>query len=286
MNPFGAPSHLFHGPPAAVAAAVGRHGLTCVQLTPNFTGLHFHEPGQVTAPRCRQAAEPFRAAGLGIACLAAPAPLLDSNLDRRHRRLIHLHALVRHCRDFGTDRIVVETGSLGSRSPWAPFPPNRSAEAWAELRLVLGEVLRRAADHGVTLLLKPDSAQVLAGAEDAVRLREELPSDALRFVMDPANLLLESPPREVNLRLPCLFEQLGAWAPVVHLKDLRFDPAGVATPRAGRGVLDFALFARLLRRWQPAAPVILAHLRPEEVAATRAFVEPFFTAREDDKVTS
>ena len=273
---FGVPSHLFRGPPAEAARELCRHGLTCVQLTPNFPGLRFQEPGLITPERCRLAAEPFRAAGIQVACLSGVVPLLDPDLDRRHRGIVRLHRLVRHCRDFGTDRLVTETGSLSPHSPWAPFPPNRSREAWLELGLILAEVLRVAADHGVTLLLKPDKDHVFSSAEDAVRLRQELPHPPLNFIMDPAHFLAECDPAELGPELDRLFERLGPWSPVVHLKDLRFTAGGVAMPRAGRGVLDLGRLGRLLRRHQPAAPIILEHLRPDEVGQTRAHVERFF----------
>jgi sugar phosphate isomerase/epimerase len=199
--------------------------------------------------------------------------LLDPDLDRRHRGIVRLHALIRHCRAFGTDMVVTETGSLSPHSPWAPFPPNRSREAWAELVLIVAEALRVAADHGVTLLLKPEPSHVFASVEDALRLRAELDHPRLNFVMDPANFLCDSPPSELTPRLGQLFERLGPWAPVVHLKDLRPGPAGFSTPRAGRGALDFPQFARLLRHFQPNAPVILEHLRPEEIAEAKAFAE-------------
>jgi sugar phosphate isomerase/epimerase len=276
MNALGVSSHLFRGTPAAVAQALHRHGLTCVQLAPGFAGLHFHEPGQITPERCRLAAAPFHDLGIAVACLAGSANLLDPDLDRRHRGIVRLHALIRHCRDFGTGLVVTETGSLSPHSPWAPHPPNHSRGAWMELRLILAELLRLAADRGVTLLLKPESAHALASVEDAVRLRAELPHPRLGFVMDPANFLMECAPVELSERLQALFERLGPWTPLVHLKDLRFHAAGVALPRAGQGVLDYRLFAQLLRRHLPAAPVILEHLRPEEVADTRRLVERFF----------
>src|SRR5262249_25418612 len=149
-------------------------------------------------------------------------------------------------RHFGTDRVVTETGSLSPKSPLELFPPNRSQEAWAELCLIVKLALEVAADAGATLLLKPESTHVLASAEDALGLREELAHPNLGFVLDPAGLLVESRPSEVNADLERLVGQLGPCAPVIHAKDLRFDAPGPATPRAGCGVLDYGLFLRLL----------------------------------------
>src|SRR5262249_42166752 len=135
MHPLGVHSHLFRGTPAAVAAAVRQHGLDCVQLTPSFPGLSFHDPGQITPERCRRApaktppapprraAPPSPGAGIGAASLPAATTFLDPDVDRRHRGLMRLHALLRHCRDFGTPFAVTETGSLNPLSPWMPYPP-------------------------------------------------------------------------------------------------------------------------------------------------------------------
>ncbi len=274
-NALGAPSHLFRGSPALVAEAFRRQGLTCVQLTPNFPGLSFHEPGAITTERCRRAADAFSAAGLTVACLSGYIHLMDADLDRRHRGIVRLHALIRHARDFATERILTETGSLCPFSPWVPQPPNRSREAWIELRLIVAEALRVAADHGVTLLLKPGNTHILATVEDAMRLREELPFPNLGFVMDPASFLLESPPTAWNAELEQIFERLGRWAPLLHAKDLRCLGDQRTTPRAGLGALDYGLIARLLRRYQPEAPIILENLRPEDVAPAKAYLEQF-----------
>jgi sugar phosphate isomerase/epimerase len=275
MHRLGVHSHLFRGSPTAVAEAFRRHGLTCAQLTPNFPCLTFVYPEQITAERCREAAEPFERAGIPIVCLSGTTNLMDPDRSRRQRGIERLHCLIGHCRDFGTSRIVTETGSLSPLSPWAPYPPNRSPEAWGHLCRALRETLRVAEEHGVTLLLKPENTHVLAFVEDAVRLREEMAHPHLGFVMDPANFLVESAPQELSRNLEHLIEQLGPCAPVVHVKDLSFERNGIATPRAGRGVLDHGLLLRLLRRHQTDVPLILEHLRPDEIADTMTYLRSF-----------
>ncbi len=280
MHLLGAPSHLFRGTPDAAAAAFVRHGLGCVQLTPGFPGLPFLEPAQVTPERCRRAAGPFLDRGLPVAGLWANTNLLEPDLERRHRGLVRLHAFLERCREFGTTRVLTETGTLSPTSPWAPYPPNRSHEAWTELRLVVREALRVAADHGVSLLLKAEPTHVLSSWEDVTRLRRELNHPNLGFVMDPVVFLLEGPPDETRSGLGQVVDLLGPWSPVVHAKDVCFGPRGeVSTPRAGRGELDYAAFLRRMSRWQPDAPVILENLRAEEVDEARAFMERQLRAR-------
>jgi sugar phosphate isomerase/epimerase len=263
-------SHLFRGSPTEVAAACREHGLTCVQLAPSFPGLPFYQPGDVTAERCRRVAEPFAEAGITVACLWGSTNLLDPNLERRHRGILRLHALLRHCREFGTDRLVTETGS-----PWASPPPHQDGTAWAELRLILTEALRASADAGVQLLLKPVPTHLLSSVDDVLRLREELPHPNLGFVLDPVNFLVDCPAAEVRPALERLVGQLGPWTPILHAKDIAFDADEVTAPRAGLGVLDYGLLLQLLRRHQPAAPIILEHLRPQEIPEALAYVRRF-----------
>jgi sugar phosphate isomerase/epimerase len=274
-HPIGVPSQLFRGPPAAVAATCRRLGLGCVRLAPNFPGLTFREPGDFTPQRCRAVARPFLDAGVAVACLSGPVNLMEPDLARRQRGLLWLHALLRHARDFGTPYVVTESGSLSPFSPWEPCPANRSAAAWAEFRLIVSLAVEVAAEHGATLLLEADPAHVLATAADAARLADTLTDPHLGFVMDPAVMLMTSRPEELAGDMGRLFERLGAMAPVACAKDLAFDGDGVSLPRAGTGALDYGLFLRLLDRYQPAAPIILGHLCPDEVQAARAYVEGF-----------
>jgi sugar phosphate isomerase/epimerase len=264
MHPLGVHSHLFRGSPAAVAAAVRRHGLSCVQLSPGFPGLAFHDPGHITAERCRQVGQALRDAGVRVVGVSAGVHLAEPDLDRRHRGILRWHQLICHCREFGTFFVVAETGGVEAAG----------AEAgWAELCIILEEALRLAAEYGVTLLLKPGGSHLLATAADAVRLRGEVAHPNLGFVMDAATFALGCPPDEIDTHLAWVCARLGPCSPVVHAKDLRHEPQGVTLPRVGRGVLDYGRFLKLMRTYQPAAPVILEHLRTDELAEAKSYLE-------------
>jgi sugar phosphate isomerase/epimerase len=268
----GVHSQLFRGTPAAVARSVVEHDLNCVQLTPNFPDLHFDDPGQFTQERCRRAAEPFQAAGIRIVVLSASTHLLDSDLDRRHRALLRFHAMIRHCREFGTEYLVAETGDLGVENA-RPRSDSRRSDAWQELRSILKGTLALATDHGITLLLKPGNSHLLATVDDAIRLQDELRHPSLGFVMDPAEFLMEQEPAHWSAELNRLFEHLDARCPVLHVKDLGFDDGRVVTPRVGRGLLDYRYILQTYRRSQKRTTVILEHVRPQEVAVAKSYLE-------------
>jgi sugar phosphate isomerase/epimerase len=272
-HPIGVPTQLFAGARSAVASLCRSVGLSCVRLSPNWPGVRFQDPADLAPERCRAVAAPFLAAGLSVACVSAGVNLMDPDLSRRPRGIQRLHALLRQARDFGTPYVVTETGSLSPNSPSERYAPNRSAAAWTELRLIVALAVEVAADHGVTLLLRADPAHVLASVDDALRLADKVNDRHLGFVMDPAGFLMDHQPEEWAAEMERLFERLGPLMPLAYAKDLMPDPGGVTLPRAGRGILDYRQFLRLLDRYQPTAAIILEHLRPDEVEAARRYVE-------------
>jgi sugar phosphate isomerase/epimerase len=268
MNRIGVHSHLFRGPARAVAEAARAHGLGCVQLTPNFPGLGFHEPGQTVRDRCLRAAEPFAQAGVAIASLGAGTILDD--LNRRHASILRCHALIRHCSDFGARYLVVETGPAKMECAGRS---EAGSGAWYELRAILREALIMAADYGVHLLLKPDPAHHLSSPRQALELRQDLPNPQLGFVMDPAAFLCGTPSSEWSTELRRLCASLGPCAPLIHAKDLRAGETCPSLPPAGRGGLDYELLLTLHGQDNPTAPIILEHLRPEEIGETKDYIE-------------
>src|SRR5262249_14008517 len=94
----------------------------------------------------------------------------------------------------------------------------------------------------------------------------------LGFILDPANTVLTQDCLVLKETLERVVEQLAPLAPIVHAKDVAVEGASVTTPRAGKGILDYAHFFRLLRHHPPSPSVILEHLRPEEVSEARMFM--------------
>jgi sugar phosphate isomerase/epimerase len=269
----GTHSHLFRGPPAAVAAAFRANGLTCTQLTPAFPGQHFRDPADITPDRCRRLVEPFLDAGIAVAALSAGPALLEPDLERRHRTLMRLHALVEHCREFGTNLLVAEPGGLA-----------HDRQAWTELLLVLAEVLRRATDHGVKLLLRFGAGQVVGTRADARRLTEELPVAGLGFVLDPAEWLRDVPAECWPAALEEGLQEWGA-APLLHVKDIRLDHGRVCFPPVGQGQLPYGPLLKQFLTTNPGAAILVEHVQPHQVSETRLFLDSLLAGSENSSAT-
>ena len=189
-----------------------------------------------------------------------------------------LHRLIDLCPEFGAPYLATETGSLNPDSEWSDHPANHTEEAWQILLPILREAVRRCEDRGVTLLIEGYVNNVIATVHDCRRLKEEIPSSHLGFMLDPNNLFEEADMADVPAHLERIFQTIGPHAPVAHAKDVIYRNGEIDTPRAGAGKLDYPAFARLMQQHQPTAPLVLEHLRESEVAETVAYVRRYFPA--------
>jgi sugar phosphate isomerase/epimerase len=118
--------------------------------------------------------------------------------------------------------------------------------------------------HGVTLAFEPEHGNVVRDAAAGRRLLDEIRSERLRVVLDPANLVTDLDRQGDTLREA--FDLLGDEIVLAHAKDVRRDGAIVA---AGRGGLDYELYLSLLR---DDVPLVLHGLAEDEVAPAQRFL--------------
>jgi sugar phosphate isomerase/epimerase len=75
------------------------------------------------------------------------------------------------------------------------------------------------------------------------------------------------------------FALLGGKIALAHAKDVRVsetDPSECVRPAAGKGVLDYATYARLLRASGYDGALIMHSLDEADVPASKAYVERYF----------
>ncbi|HHY95458.1 MAG TPA: sugar phosphate isomerase/epimerase, partial [Firmicutes bacterium] len=186
--------------PGEVAARVQELGLQAVQLELAFQGEKIRW-SELSAGQCREIAAPFQERGIEIAAVAGYSNLVDPDENRRQVRVAELVHLLRCARDLGAEMVVTESGGMNERNPWQPDPRNDTEETWGRLRDTVAGLCRVAEEAGSRLLLEPFWAHVVNGPERMRRLRREVGSPALGFVLDPANLVTEQNAAAVGVML-------------------------------------------------------------------------------------
>lgn len=204
-----------------------------------------------------------------IAAVSGTFNMIHPNEDRRaegHRRLRTLAAA---CETMGTSVITLCTGTRDPDDKWRGHPDNETPTAWHDLCREMERALRIAEDHDVTLAFEPEVANVVSSAEKGRRLLDEMASDRLQVVFDPANLFVTASPEERRRLVEEGLDRLGEDLILAHAKDR--GPEGAFCP-AGHGVLDYDHYVEALRAARFEGPLVLHGLGEEDVTACVEFV--------------
>ena len=220
--------------------AVADAGIPATQFNLSVAGL----PTIPATPVPDQVIDQIRAAAArsGVTLAAISGTFNAAHPDPEHRqtyldRFPHLCAAVRDL------QIPVITLSSGSRDPedmWRWHPDNSTAQAWADSRSTLQVLAGHAEEYDLTLAVEPEHSNVVATADQALTMREQVGSEALKFVYDAANLLdpdafdaaqaAEAISRDIDI--------LGPHIALGHAKEL---VAGRAPAAPGAGWLPWPL---------------------------------------------
>jgi sugar phosphate isomerase/epimerase len=172
----------------------------------------------------------------------------------------------------GCRLVSTGTGSFNLQSEWADAPENRTEEAYVLCRSALLKHARTAEKHRAVLTIEPYYRNVISSIERAERLFREVPSPALRLVMDPCNYFRKQDLDRMSPVLDAMFDRLGDRIAIAHAKDVRPTADGEDLPAAGLGVLDYPHYLRHLARLDRPLPLILEHLGESGVTRARDFV--------------
>jgi sugar phosphate isomerase/epimerase len=257
-----------------VAGAIREHGLTCVQLSLESAGLE-PLPERLAESDARRIAGVFRAAGVRIAAVSGTFNAIDPDRAQLRENLERFARLCDACGWLETRVVTTCTGTRNPDSMWRAHPGNQAPDAWDELLERTGEMARAAERAGVVMAFEPETANVVDTLEKAQRLIETVGSPAVRVTFDPANFFY---PRDLPRMREVLeegFRRLGQYIALAHAKDVVPPPEGGSHCRyapAGKGLLDYPTFLRLLRESGYANGLVMHSLSEEDIAACAGHV--------------
>ena len=221
----------------ATLDAVARHGIYSVQFGMSCAGMP-ELPERIDPALCDRIRREMAAREITMSAISGTFNMIHPDVATRQDGLRRLDRLAAACGRLGTTVITLCTGTRDPDYMWRRHPDNDSAEAWAEMLASMGQALRSAEDHDVTLAFEPEVANVVDSARKARRLLDEMQSPHLKVVMDGANIFHAGElPRMAGI-LDEAFDLLGKDVAIAHAKDLDRDGAA-GHMAAGKGLLDY-----------------------------------------------
>lgn len=139
----------------------------------------------------------------------------------------------------------------------------------------MGRRLAKVADScGVLLGVETEASNVVNTPARARRFMDEVGSDRIGIILDPANLFQIGEADTVNVRgiLDKAFAYLGKDIILAHGKDILAGP-GLAFTAAGKGIVDFDYMLKLLAESGYEGGMILHGIKnPADIAGCVAFM--------------
>ena len=263
-----------------VAEAIAAAGLSAVQLSLESGGLE-GLPASFDPAVCRRIREAFQSRDIEISAVSGTFNAIDPDRESRAECIRRVGALAAACEDLGTRVITQCTGTRNAASMWRYHPDNARPEAWEEMVDTFSQLVPVAERHGVVLAFEPEVVNVVDTAAKARRLIDQIGSESLRIVMDPANYFHPDMLPRMTEVLEDGFAQTGHLIALAHAKDVRLadgDAEECVRPAAGTGVLDYATYIRLLRESGYDGGLIMHSLGEAEVAESAVYVRRFLDA--------
>ncbi len=254
----------------ATLDAVVEDGLDCVHFNMAAAGLP-SMPEEIDPALCRRIARELTDRNISVATLSGTFNMIHPDANIRREGLRRLEVIAKSAGPLGTSVISLCTGTRDPESMWRRHPDNDTPQAWRDLVASMREALETAEAYNVTLAVEPEVSNVIDSAAKARRLLREMASPRLKIIFDGANLFHAGELPRMAKILDEAVDLLGADIVLAHAKDLDRDgEAGQVA--AGRGVLDYDRYLRLLAEAGFDGPLILHSLDEAEVRGCVEFL--------------
>jgi sugar phosphate isomerase/epimerase len=257
------------------ARQIKADGFTGVVTNFTFADVRF-DPLEPDWAAARTITKALERNGIEVVGLYGYYNVVDPDPKRRKLGEARMETLLSQWKRLGYPLVSTETGTFNSQSEWLDAPENFTEEGYQQCRAVLARHARTAEKHGAVLTIEPYWRNVIGSIDRAERLFRDVPSPALRLVMDPCNYFRKEDLPRMEPMLEAMFRRLGERIAIAHAKDVKASPEGTDLPASGRGVLDYPLFLRLLAQLDRPLYLVVEHLTRGDVARARDFVREQF----------
>lgn len=214
----------------------------------------------------------FERQGIEIVAVFGYQNLVAPDPARRQEARTRMENLIKNWRRLGCANISTETGTLNAKSQWLGSPENSTEEAYQRFRAAIGDLVGLAEKSGAVISIEPYWRNIIDSVDRAERLFRDISSSSLKLVMDPCNYLRKEDLPRQGAVLEEMFRRLGKQIVVAHAKDVAPADDGTSLPAAGKGVLDYPLYLRLLAQLGRPMHLLLEHLTLDDLPRASRFV--------------
>jgi sugar phosphate isomerase/epimerase len=251
------------------ARRIAADGFQSVVMESGFADVRF-DPWAPDWDKARQIVRTLANNNLKVAGLFAYYNIVDPDAARRQRGEKRMQVLMENWKQLGSPVLSTETGTLNAKSEWLESPENATEQGYQACRAALAKLTQAAKKYGAVISIEPYWRNVIDSIDRADWIMRDVPG--LKLVMDPCNYYRKDDLSRMDPMLKEMFRRLGKKIVLAHAKDVTASADGTDLPAAGRGVLDYPLFLRLLAGLNREINLIIEHLTLDDVRRSRDYV--------------
>lgn len=254
--------------PVQALEAVQKAGFVCTQYNMACSGLSAM-PDAIDPKAASAVRHASEETNIPIVAVSATYNMIHPDIAVRQSGIQRLEVIAANAKSMGIDLLTLCTGTRDPDDQWRYHQDNDSLRAWGDLLLAMESAISVAETHDVNLAIEPELANVVNSAAKASRLIQQMQSDRLKIVLDPANLFEQASLPEQRQLVSEAVEKLADHLVIAHAKDRL--PDGSFTT-AGKGVLDYKHYLKTLSECGYDGPLITHGLEAEDARKVAKFL--------------
>jgi sugar phosphate isomerase/epimerase len=251
------------------ARRIAADGFHSVVLQYAFADVQF-DPSAPDWDKARLITRTLAKHHLKVAGLFGYYNVVDPDPAKRRRGEQRMQVLIENWKQLGCPIISTETGTFNDKSEWAESPENATENGYQACRAALEKLTRAAKKTGAIISIEAYWRNVIDSIARTERVLKEVAG--LKLVMDPCNYFRKEELSRMDPMLEEMFHLLGKKIVLAHAKDVKASADGTDLPAAGKGVLDYPLYLRLLASLNREIDLIIEHLTLDDVPRARDYV--------------
>lgn len=246
-------------------------GLTAVQLA---LGKSFKDintsVGSLSPGFARHIGDAFKKGDVQIAVLGCYIHMIHPNKEKRRQELNRFKEHIRFARDFGCSVVGTETGNVNEKTGYTV--DNFKEQPFLDVVESVRELVKEAEKFGVIVAIEGGINHPVHTPKKLKRLLDEIDSDNLQVIFDPANFLdLDNYQRQEEVFQEAM-DLFGDRIVMMHAKDFIIEDNWIKMVPVGKGLLNYDAVFKLIKLKKPHLNVLLENTQEPHINDSIAFL--------------
>ncbi|MEK9197407.1 sugar phosphate isomerase/epimerase family protein [Ureibacillus sp. 179-F W5.1 NHS] len=255
-----------------LVSVIASKGLTAVQLA---LGKSFREMntslGSLSPGFAHHIGSVFKQKGIQIAILGCYINMIHPDCHVRRKELERFKEHIRFARDFGCSIVGTETGNVNPDIVYTE--ENFKEQPFYEVVESVKELVEEAEKFGVIVGIEGGINHPIHTPQRMKRLLEEIPSNHLQVIYDPANFISMDNYEHQEEVIQEAIELFGDKIVALHAKDFIIENNWVKIVPVGQGLLNYEVIFKSIKQKKPFLNVLMEGTREPYIDGSMKYLK-------------